>query len=169
LQKILLFLIVIFTFGYAARAQQPVTPAPIGLADFYLAKDDGRGQAGEQVFGFATTDVPIHCVVQLDSLEPATVRMNLIVISVPGVKAGTKVVSTSYTTKESENRVNFSGRPVGEWIAGRYRADIYIGSTLAVSREFAVQKPLNPIPAAEGVIAPRPEAKPRVVKRPRGT
>ena len=169
MQKLLPFLIVIFTFGYAVRAQQPVAQAPSGLADFYLAKDDGRGQAGEQVFGFATTDVPIYCVVQLDSLEPATVRMNLIVVSVPGVKAGTKVVSTSYTTKESENRVNFTGRPVGEWVPGRYRADVYIGSILAVSREFAVQKPLNPKPAAEGVVVPRPDVKPRAVKRPRGT
>ena len=163
------FLLVVFSFTFAARAQQPEAPAVIGLADFYLAKDDGRGQAGEEVSGFSTTDVPIYCVVQLDSPEPATVKMNLIVVSVPGVKPGTKVVSTSYTTKDSQNRVNFSGRPVGQWLAGRYRADIYIGSTLAVSREFAVQKPPGPTPAVESVIAPRPDAKPKAVRRPRGT
>jgi hypothetical protein len=169
LYKILPFLLIILAFGFTASAQQPESSAPAGLADFYLAKDDGKGKAGEQVFAFSTSDVPIYCVVQLDSLESATVKMNLIVVSVPGVKAGTKVVSTSYTTKENENRVNFTGRPVGQWLAGRYRAEIYIGSTLAVSREFAVQSPLAPKPAAEGVNTTRPEAKPKSVRRPRGT
>jgi hypothetical protein len=157
-------------FAVGAAAQQPVSAAaPPGVAEFYFARDDGSGKAGEQVSGFSTTDVPIYCVVQLDSLAPATVRMNLIVVAVPGVKAGTKVVSASYTTKEDQNRVNFTGRPAGQWVAGRYRADIYVGSTLAVSREFAVLPSLAPKPAAEGVNVTRPDVKPKAVRRPRGT
>jgi hypothetical protein len=168
LHKFFAFLIVIFSLGVSASAQEP-SATPIGIAEFYLAKDDGLGKAGEEVSGFSTTDVPIYCVVQLDSLESATVKMNLIVVAVPGIRPGTQVVSTSYTTKENQNRVNFTGRPLGQWLAGRYRADIYIGSKLAVSREFAVQQTLAPKPAAEGVNRTRPDAKPKTVRKPRGT
>jgi hypothetical protein len=66
--------------------------------------------------------------------------MNLVAVAVPGVKAETKVVSTTYTTKDNQDRVNFSGSPTGQWVAGRYRVDIFVGNAAVVSREFAVQK-----------------------------
>jgi hypothetical protein len=66
--------------------------------------------------------------------------MNLVAVAVPGVRADTKVVSTSYTTKDNQDRVNFTGRPAGQWVAGRYRVDIFVGGAAVVSREFAVQK-----------------------------
>ena len=156
--------------AFAAAGQEPAAAAdPVGLADFYLARDDGSGKAGEQVSGFYTTDGPIYCVVQLDSAASATVKMNLIVVSVPGVKPGTRVVSTSYTTKENQNRVNFTGRPDGQWLAGRYRAEIYIGSNLAVSREFAVQSVAAPKPAVEGVNRRKPGPKAKPAPRTPGT
>ena len=77
--------------------------------------------------------------------------MNLIAESVPGVKPDTKVVSTSYTTKDGENRVSFNGRPAGKWVPGKYRADIFVdgnckkpelsikaqGGPVTASRSFA--------------------------------
>jgi hypothetical protein len=115
----------------------------------YLAKDDGNGKAGEQASSFVTTDVPIYCVVQLDSATPVTVKMNLVAVAVPGVKAGTRVVSTSYTTRDNQDRVNFSGRPAGQWVAGRYRVDIFVGNKPAVSREFAIQKATQANPVSK--------------------
>ena len=160
MKKIILTFAIALASVFSAAGQEPAVADAAGLADFYLARDDGSGKAGEQVSGFYTTDGPIYCVVQLDSAAPATVRMNLVVVAVPGVKPGTRVVSTSYTTKENQNRVNFTGRPDGQWIAGRYRAEIYIGSNLAVSREFAVQSVATPKPAAEGIAPPRPTPNP---------
>ena len=40
-----------------------------GVEELYLAKDDGSGKAGKQVTEFLTTDVPIFCVVLLDTVE----------------------------------------------------------------------------------------------------
>ena len=117
------------------------------LAEVYLAKDDGTGNAGEAATAFTTTDVPIYCVVELESAESVTVKMQLVAVNVPGVKAETRVVATSYTTKDLETRVNFSGRPQGQWVAGRYRVDIFIDNVPVASREFAVQKSTQAKPA----------------------
>lgn len=131
----------LFACCFGVAGQEVVdSDVSVGIAEIYLAKDDGSGNAGDEATSFITTDVPIYCVVQLDSAMPVTVRMNLVAVAVRGVKAETRVVSSAYTTKENQNRVNFSGRPVGQWVAGRYRVDIFVGDSPAVSREFAVQK-----------------------------
>lgn len=123
---------------FAQESDAPV--AKVTVSEIYLAKDDGTGKAGVAATSFETTDVPIYCVVQLDSAESVTVKMQLVAVGVPGVKPGTEVVATSYTTKDLQDRVNFSGRPQGQWVAGRYRVDIYIDSVQVASREFAILK-----------------------------
>src|SRR5215207_7835294 len=128
LSKLICILTVLLVLCFGALAQEPDDPTTVtGLAELYLAKDDGTGKAGDPATLFVTTDVPIHCVVQLDSALPVTVKMNLVAVAVPGVKAETRVVSTTYTTKDNQNRVNFMGRPAGQWVAGRYRVDIFVG------------------------------------------
>ena len=97
-----------------------------GVEEVYLAKYDGEGKAGDQVSAFSTTDIPIYCVVLLESSKATVVKMNFVAVSVSGVKADTKVVTASYTTKESQNRVNFTGRPDGKWTPGKYRVDIFL-------------------------------------------
>jgi hypothetical protein len=58
---------------------------------------------------------------------------------VAGVKPETKVVSTSYTTKDGENRVNFNGRPAGKWVPGKYRAEIFVDGKLAKNLTFEIK------------------------------
>jgi hypothetical protein len=165
--KLPLLLACIFAACLAVVGQEADGGAePVGITEIYLARDDGTGKAGEQATSFVTTDVPIYCVVQLDSGVPVTVKMNLVAVAVPGVKAETRVVSTSYTTKDNQDRVNFTGRPAGQWVAGRYRVDIFVGDLPAVSREFAVQRAVHarPKPAT-----PKPSDKSRLagpVKKP---
>jgi hypothetical protein len=157
LKKLLLFLSALTVFATAAAAQTVENPTPqVGIADIYLAKDDGNGKAGEAATGFVTTDVPIYCVVQLDSSTSVTVKMNLVAVNVPGVKPETRVVSTSYTTKENQSRVNFTGRPAGRWVAGKYRVDVFVGNAVAVSKPFVVlSAPAAPKSSAEGFAEPR--------------
>ena len=118
-------LIVALAAGAWAQAPEPATDGPV--YEVYLARADEDGAAGDEAKEFTTRDIPIFCVVTLASLEPAEVRMDLIAVDVKGVKGGTRVVSTTYTTKAGENRVNFSGSPAGSWVAGIYRADIFVG------------------------------------------
>ncbi|QYO65527.1 hypothetical protein [Leptolyngbya sp. 7M] len=108
-------------------------------AEIYLAKDDGEGKAGDAATEFLPSDVPIHCVVKLSSSVPATVKMFLIAVNVSGVKPGSNIVSTSYTTSEGENIVFFHGRPHKQWVPGIYRADIHLNGKKIGSLEFVVK------------------------------
>lgn len=156
MKPVLLFIFcAVFSLGILAQAQ----PEP-GIGEIYLAKDDGTGKAGEATKSFVTTDIPIYCVVQLDSATPVTVKMNLVAESVPGVKAETRVVSTSYTIKDGQDRVNFSGRPQGRWVAGKYRADIFIDGKLVKNLVFEI-KAVGSAAASGSYFQPRVKPKPR--------
>jgi len=140
------------------------TKPGVGVEDVYLAKDNGKGQAGETATVFRTNDIPIYCIVQLDSSTPVTVKMELVAASVAGVKADTKVVSTSYTTKGSENRVNFTGRPEGKWTPGKYRADIFLDGKLSKNLLFEIQ---DPAPVSGGIRSFQPRKSSRANTKPR--
>jgi hypothetical protein len=131
-----------FVLGILLLLVQPATAQTVdpAIEDVYLAKDDGSGQAGEIVTEFRTTDVPIFCVVVLDTNEKVTVKMNFVAVSVGGVKADTKVVTASYTTSQGQNRVNFTGRPEGKWTPGRYRVDIFLDGKVVKNVEFDIKK-----------------------------
>jgi len=138
----LLFCIAVFS---AAVFSQPPEPLENRLFEqVYLAKDDGTGKPGDAMDEFAVTDVPIHCVVVLSSGETVTVKMDLVVVSVAGVRPETKVVSASYLTKNMEDRVFFTGKPRGNWVHGEYRADIYINGTLVHKLTFRVMPAAGP-------------------------
>lgn len=121
-----------------AFAQGDTIPAP-GVEELYLAKDDGKGKAGEQVGEFSTGDIPIYCVVMLDTAAKVTVKMNFVAVSVSGVKPETKVVTASYTMKDGQNRVNFTGTPEGKWTPGKYRVDIFIDGKIARDLAFEIK------------------------------
>lgn len=130
----------------AALAQTPAPTPAAGIEEVYLAKDDGEGRAGEQVTEFRTTDIPIYCVVLLESNEKAVVKMNFVAVAVAGVKPETKVVTASYTTKDGQNRVNFTGRPEGKWTPGTYRVDLFLDGKITKTVEFQIK--------SSGVAAP---------------
>ena len=131
-------ILAIFLLSAGALSQVEQSPSA-SVEELYLAKDDGSGRAGEQVSEFNTTDVPIFCVVLLDTFKKATVKMNFVAVNVAGVKADTKVVTASYTTQEGQNRVNFTGRPEGRWTPGKYRVDIILDGKLARHIEFDIK------------------------------
>jgi hypothetical protein len=135
-RSIYTFLVLIMmAAGAYSQAVQPTA----SVEELYLAKDDGNGLAGEQVTEFTTTDVPIFCVVLLDTFEKTTVKMNFVAVNVAGVKADTKVVTASYTTQAGQNRVNFTGRPEGRWTPGKYRVDIILDGKVARNVEFDIK------------------------------
>jgi hypothetical protein len=162
----LLLIYALFTIGTYAQTEPVPKLAGDGIEELYLAKDDGTGKAGDVVTTFSTSDIPIHCIVQLDSVRVANIKMNLVAVKVPGVKPETKVVTTSYTTKENQNRVNFTGKPDGIWTAGRYRVDIFLDGKHARSYDFLIEKaPGEKAPAtgdeAVNSFQPKQPAKPR--------
>lgn len=158
---LIISLVILAASGYAQAVQ---SPADVAVADVYLAKDDGSGKAGEPATSFVTTDVPIHCVVMLDSAKTATVKMNFVAVNVPGVKAETKVVTTSYTTKDGQNQVSFTGRPAKLWVTGKYRLDIFLDGKFVKNVPFDIQKPQSATGSAE-LIGPKQSSKSKVPVR----
>ncbi|MFL6467198.1 MAG: hypothetical protein ACJ72Z_04485 [Pyrinomonadaceae bacterium] len=129
-----------FTFlASNLAAQEADGSAPPIISEIFLAKANDEGRAGEAAEHFLVTDVPIFCVVKLYAPGVALVKMDFVASKVPGVKPESRIVSTSYTTKENESRVNFSGSPDGLWVAGKYRVDIFIDGKKVRNIEFEIK------------------------------
>jgi hypothetical protein len=161
--RVFLLLASLVFFGSVTFGQAAGPATPVGVEEAYLAKDNGEGKAGDQVNEFRTTDIPIHCVILLDSQTAATVKMNFVAVDVSGVKADTKVVTASYTTKEGQNRVNFTGRPDGRWVPGKYRVDIFIDGKITKALEFSIRGSSDNVTASKFVnvvTAPKPKPSP---------
>lgn len=140
-KKILAISGLLFLAVMSASAQGFVEmPPTTGIENAYLAKDNGKGKAGEPAGNFATNDIPIFCVVKLDSMRAVTVKLVLVAVDVPGVDTESDVVTISYKTNGMQDRVNFEGRPQGKWVAGSYRADIYLDGKKAQAIEFGIEK-----------------------------
>lgn len=151
-----IYAILICLFGAAGvYAQGDQVPAP-AVEELYLAKDNGKGKAGDQVSEFSTSDIPIYCIVLLDTVAKVTVKMNFVAVNVSGVKTDTKVVTASYTTKDGQNRVNFSGRPDDKWTPGTYRVDIFLDGKIARNVEFEIKSSSLSATAAKFVSSPDP-------------
>lgn len=158
-------LFTVFTLNVFGQTEpKPAVVSPVGVEEVYLAKDDGKGNAGDVAESFQTNDVPIHCIIQLDSMNPTTVKMNFVAVDVKGVKAETKVVSVSYKTNGKQNSVDFTGKPEKIWTAGNYRIDIFLDDKLIQSKNFEIKNPPT-LPAAANSfqpskpIAPKPKPK----------
>lgn len=137
--NLILTFLICLTFVATAQAQAERPPLPQAIEEVYLAKDDGSGKPGEQVTEFLVTDVPIHCVILLESSSATLLKMNFVAVTVAGVKPETKVVTASYTTKEGQNHVNFTGRPDEKWTPGKYRVDLFLNGQIVKNVEFEIK------------------------------
>ncbi len=163
-----LYTILICLLLTAVGYSQTEPSAPPSIEDVYLAKDNGEGKAGELVTEFRTTDVPIYCVVQLESRAKAVVKMNFVAVAVSGVKPETKVVSASYTTNGRQDRVNFTGMPEDKWTPGKYRVDLFLDGKLVKNVPFEIKAAgaVNSITSAAKFVQPPAETpKPKPAKR----
>lgn len=160
--------IAIFILVLAAQTYYAQSAAPVrnGVESVYLARDDGNGKVGEKVQSFFTTDIPIYCIVELDSTKSVTVKMNFVAVTVPGVKSDSNVVTTTYTTKDGQNRVNFTGKPAEKWSAGRYRVDIFVDGKLVRDLVFDI-RPSSGSPDGAAYLQPKAVLKARPAIRPR--
>ncbi len=149
--------------GHAASQESDGPAKELEVVEAFLARSNGNGKAGDPAESFLITDIPIFCVVRLSAPGVATVKIDLVAADVSGVKAGSKVVSVSFTTKENEDRVNFSGRPHGKWVPGKYRVDIYIGTKKVRFLDFEIKG--LPTEVAKPATGKPPASKRKPVKR----
>ena len=146
--RVVVITALIFLVSILNVAAQPPEPAENRLFEqVYLAKDNGAGRAGEPTTLFSPTDIPIYCVVILSNASQVTVKMQLVAVNVQGVRPETPIVTTSYMTKDLQDRVFFTGKPRGTWVPGTYRADIYIDGNPVEKLEFRILPASLPAPS----------------------
>ncbi len=156
----------ILSFGLNTAAQTENRNAEVAVEAVWLMRDDGAGKGGEATDVFLTTDTPIHCFIQLNSTEPATVKLILVAVRAAGLPPETKSIAVSFTTDGNQNQVNFNAKPEGAWASGSYRADIYINGTLSKSRNFEIEKPPK-VAESKRPLAPKPLVSRKNIKKPR--
>jgi hypothetical protein len=158
----------LFSLSVFGQSEEPYeNNGEVTVKEISLARDDGKGKAGQEAASFKTTDIPIHCSVQLSSIKAAIVKMNFVAVKVAGVRPETKVVTVSYKTNGKQNRVNFSGAPEGFWTAGNYRIDIFVDGKAAGNKAFEIQSSAAKIEAENFAVPAKNNSKPKPVRRPR--
>lgn len=144
-------------FGQTAETAETIT---VNVENIALMRDDGEGNPGIETGVFKTTDFPIHCQITLDSVKSSAVKMNLVAVTVAGLKAETKVMTVGYKTNGEQNIVNFRISPNKIWMTGKYRADIFIDDKLAGKKEFEIEK--STLPTGQRNFTPqKPNPKPK--------
>ncbi len=137
--KIILALTICLLFCFDLSAQTLENDSEIKVEEISLAQDDGNGKAGKVTDKFYTTDIPIYCIVRLDSAKSANIKMNIVAVKADGYKPETNVITVNYTTKENQNGVTFNASPEKIWAAGTYRVDISINGKIAGSLSFEIE------------------------------
>ena len=130
-----------FLVSFNAFGQiEPNSDEQVGVKEIYLARDDGNGKAGDRAESFLTTDIPIYCIVELNSSKSVTVKMNFVAVKTADWKPETNVATVSYKTNGAQDGVTFNAAPQSRWSPGSYRVDISINGKLAKSQSFEIQK-----------------------------
>lgn len=158
--KILPLILLCFVFSFNVFAQTE----NVGIEQISLWRVGADNNPSEETEGFLTSDKPLLFRVQLNSKTPVTVKMLLVAVNVQGIKPETKSVTISFTTNGKQNIVNFRASPEDNWLAGKYRADIYINNKLVANKEFMIEKSPQQI---EKETLPKKTTKPKSVKRTR--
>lgn len=155
--KIIFLLLLCFFFSFSIRGQSETDNTEVGVEKISLARDDGKGNIGEETTIFFTTDIPIYCSVSLSSTISVAVKMNFVVVEANGLKSGKTIVTVSYKTNGKQNEVNFNASPGDVWVAGKYRVDILLDGKLAESLNFEIQNAASKA-KTEKTVQPKPKS-----------
>lgn len=164
--KVFLALSVCLFFGLNIFAQTDKieTETEIAVEEISLARDDGKGNAGEISDSFLTTNVPIHCFVQLNAAKAVSIKMNLVAVKALNLKPESRIVSVNFKTGDRQDSVNFTASPEKIWSPGDYRVDIFLDGKLARSKIFTITKEISETSTAKPAL-PKTAARPKVVRK----
>jgi hypothetical protein len=110
---------------------------PLKIDSVTLAKDDGSGNAGQTVTGFAPGDHVLHATVTLNHLETGLkVKLSWIAVDAGG-ETNTEIANSEFTALVG-NVINGQVSLPNDWPTGKYRLDIYLNDKLAQSVDFTV-------------------------------
>ncbi len=140
------FMLALMALALAALACGSGESAPAGegggealsVTRFTLYRDDGSGEAGEEVASFAPSDRLMHFEAQLSAfVSDQPVRW---VFTAVDTTEGQNIQVAEVTTDAFLGNILTADLELpNDWPVGTYRADIYVGDAQVGSFEYTVQ------------------------------
>jgi hypothetical protein len=109
------------------------------LSDVHMARDNGKGDPGDETDTFTSKDRTIHCVTTLKDAKSGTqMKFSWYVVEAEGGK-NEKIRDIDYTTRALENVVHGHLIAPRDWPPGKYKVEVYVNGNLEETVPYTVQ------------------------------
>ena len=145
---LLLFVVLACSFGKTSTNESTnrsaTEGAPSGtftgaIEKLHMAKDDGKGDPGDETNAFSPGDRTIHCVAKLANAKAGTtMKFSWFIVDAGGSK-NEKVKDIDYTTGALENIVHGHLTLPQDWPIGKYRVEVFVNGNLEKTAQYSVK------------------------------
>ena len=109
------------------------------LTEVHMARDNGKGDPGEETDVFTAKDRTIHCVTTLKDAKSGTqMKFSWYVVEAEG-GSNEKIRDIDYTTRALENVVHGHLIAPRDWPPGKYKVEVYVNGNLEETVPYTVQ------------------------------
>ncbi|MFZ0064513.1 MAG: hypothetical protein WAL47_20970 [Pyrinomonadaceae bacterium] len=109
------------------------------LTEVHMARDNGKGDPGEETDIFTAKDRTIHCVTTLKDAKSGTqMKFSWYVVEAEGGN-NEKIRDIDYTTRALENVVHGHLIAPRDWPVGKYKVEVYVNGNLENTVPYTVQ------------------------------
>ena len=109
------------------------------IEEINMARDNGRGNPGDETSSFSPKDHKIHCVVKLKEAKSGTgMRFSWWIVDADGTQ-NKKIKDIDYTTRTLENVVHGHLSLPSDWPTGKYKVQVYVNGDLDKTVAYSVE------------------------------
>lgn len=109
------------------------------IKELHMAKDDGKGDPGDETNAFSPGDRTIHCVAKLAEAKAGTkMKFSWFIVEANGTK-NEKIRDIDYTTRALENIVHGHLTLPQDWPSGKYRVEVSVNGNLEKTAQYSVK------------------------------
>lgn len=112
--------------------------APIGVSAITFYRDNGKGEPGEEVEEFKSSERILHVKARLNRIEVGGITVKVVWVAVD-TSAGKDVVIEEVVFKSLlANQATSKLELPRDWPVGRYRVDFYLNDRLVANEGFSI-------------------------------
>ena len=109
------------------------------LTQVHMARDDGKGDPGEESDSFNPKDRTVHCVTTLKDAKSGTqMKFSWFIVDADG-RQNEKIREINYTTRALEDVVHGHLIAPRDWPVGKYKVEVYVNGNLEETVPYTVQ------------------------------
>jgi hypothetical protein len=123
----------------ATEDSAPLATSTGAIEELHMAKDNGKGDPGDETKAFSPGDRTIHCVAKLAEAKSGTkMKFSWFIVDADGSK-NEKIKDIDYTTGALENIVHGHLTLPQDWPSGKYRVDVFVNGNLEKTAQYSVK------------------------------